>query len=165
MARFLMGFSKEEAFRISLSGAGKVHRLREAERLLRKINTVDMESVVAAYKLVKYDVYARTGTEYNPELVKGEIPEDIIWNTIKLIKRTCVFFKRSGPVIKIGFTFEGGYTSLVSSGDGDYLTKETLWDLKVSKSQMNTQNTLQILMYYILGVHSVHKEFSVPLSV
>jgi hypothetical protein len=160
MARFLMGFSKEEAFRISLSGAGKVHRLREAERLLRKINTVDMESVVAAYKLVKYDVYARTGTEYNPELVKGEIPEDIIWNTIKLIKRTCVFFKRSGPVIKIGFTFEGGYTSLVSSGDGDYLTKETLWDLKVSKSQMNTQNTLQILMYYILGVHSVHKEFS-----
>lgn len=25
---------------------------------------------------------------------------------------------------------------------------------------MNTQNTLQILMYYILGVHSVHKEFS-----
>ena len=33
-------------------------------------------------------------------------------------------------------------------------------DLKVSKSQMNSQNTLQILMYYILGVHSVHKEFS-----
>ena len=33
------------------------------------------------------------GQNITPELVKGEIPEDIIWNTIKLIKRTCVFLR------------------------------------------------------------------------
>ena len=53
---------------------------------------------------------------------------------------------------KMVFTFEGGYTNIVSSGDGDYLTEDTLWDFKVSKEEPKSKYTLQLLMYYIMGV-------------
>lgn len=64
-----------------------------------------------------------------------------------------------GPVIADKLTFEGGYTTLVSSGDGDYATKDTLIDIKVSKNEFSTKWSLQLLMYYLLGIHSVHSEY------
>lgn len=57
------------------------------------------------------------------------------------------------------FTFHGGYTNLVSKGDGDFMTGDTLWDFKVSIKPPTSKHTLQILMYYIMGQHSVQKEF------
>ena len=55
-------------------------------------------------------------------------------------------------------TFEpNGYTETVNSGDGDYLTADTLWDFKVSKSKPTNKHTLQLLMYWIMGQHSGQK--------
>ena len=90
-----------------------------------------------------------------------EINPDIstVSNIRTMVDRSTVFFKQYGPVIKDGFSFEGGYTKLVSTGDGDFLTKDTLWDFKVSNKAPTNVHTLQLLMYYIMGVHSVHKEF------
>ena len=51
------------------------------------------------------------------------------------LKRSLAFWKEYGPITQDGFTFEGGYTDIVSSGDGDYLTEDTLWDFKVSKEE------------------------------
>lgn len=51
------------------------------------------------------------------------------------------------------------YTDTVNSGDGDYLTTDTLWDFKVSKSKPTNKQTLQILMYWIMGKHSGKEEF------
>ena len=82
-----------------------------------------------------------------------------ITNIITMIKRTLSFWEQYGPIIKDGFTFEGGYTSIISAGDGDYLTKDTLWDLKVLKEEIKPKYTLQLLIYLIMGQHSVHKEF------
>lgn len=48
----------------------------------------------------------------------------------------------------------GGYTATVSQGDGDFLTSDTLWDFKVSKLKPTNKNTLQLLMYWIMGQHS-----------
>jgi hypothetical protein len=58
-----------------------------------------------------------------------------------------------------GFTFEGGYTDTVSKGDGDLTTADTLWDFKVSKAKVKKEYTLQLLMYWRMGLHSVHPEF------
>lgn len=59
-----------------------------------------------------------------------------------------------------GFTFEhDGYSDLVTAGDGDYLTQNTLWDFKVSKKKPTNKHTLQILMYWIMGQHSGKTEF------
>ena len=65
--------------------------------------------------------------------------------------------KEYGSVIADSFTFEkNGYTETVDSGDGDCLTSDTIWDVKVTKSTPNSKNTLQILMYYIMGKHLKH---------
>lgn len=76
-----------------------------------------------------------------------------------MVNRCLKFLSSNSSIIMSGFTFDGGYTDLVSSGDGDYITQDTLWDFKVSKNNMSTKWSLQLLMYYILGIHSVHNEF------
>lgn len=54
-----------------------------------------------------------------------------------------------------GFTFEtAGYTDVVDSGDGDFLTRDTLWDFKVLSKNPSPKYTLQIIMYWIMGQHS-----------
>lgn len=66
---------------------------------------------------------------------------------------------RVGPVVWEGFTFDGGYTDRVTSGDGDLLTVDGLWDLKVSRWPPNPTYTLQLLVYWRLGLHSTHPEY------
>lgn len=167
----MMGTSVEEAFKISLQGARcldlflnnvsgkKGLDLRNAKKILKGIKGLDNQSVSNACKLVGYDVCFRAGIRgYKPV---GEInpDSDTIGNIVIMVKRSLVFWKKYGPIIKDGFTFEGGYTDIVSSGDGDYLTKDTLWDFKVSKEEPRSKYTLQLLMYYIMGYHSIHPEF------
>nr|WP_240519858.1 hypothetical protein [Bacillus thuringiensis] len=82
-----------------------------------------------------------------------------ISNIRNMVKRSRIFNDNFGPIVKDGFTFEGGYTQLISSGDGDFLTETTLWDFKVSKKDPTNKNTLQLLIYYLMGVHSIHSEF------
>ena len=43
-----------------------------------------------------------------------------------MVKRTLNFFEKYGPITKDGFTFEGAYTKIIASGDGDYLTKDKI---------------------------------------
>ena len=97
-----------------------------------------------------------------------------IQNIQVLVQRSITFFQEYGYPIKDGFTFEpveedesarnkmletgkgsyGGYTALVSSGDGDFLTEDTMWDFKILKSKLTNKHTLQLLMYWIMGQHS-----------
>ena len=54
-----------------------------------------------------------------------------------MVNRSLEFWQKYGPVTVDGFTFEDeGYTETVDSGDGDYLTSDTMWDFKVSKSKL-----------------------------
>ena len=159
MTRFCMGTPKETAFHISILGAKIAKNEFVAYKLLSKINGLDTESIISASKLVGYDVCYRAGMAYFKPV--SEITPDMntITNIITMIKRTLSFWEQYGPIIKDGFTFEGGYTSIISAGDGDYLTKDTLWDLKVLKEEIKPKYTLQLLIYLIMGQHSVHKEF------
>lgn len=171
LTRFLMGTSVEEAFKISLQGAlcldlflnnasdKKGLALRNAKKLLKGIKGLDDESVKNACKLVGYDVCFRAGIMGYKPVEEINPDSDTIGNIVIMVERSLTFWKEYGPVIKDGFTFEGGYTDIVSSGDGDYLTRDTLWDFKVSKEEPKSKYTLQLLMYYIMGCHSIHQEF------
>lgn len=75
------------------------------------------------------------------------------------ILRSLQFFDTYGPKVLDGFTFEGGYTDTIASGDGDFITHDTLWDFKVSKNPPTSKHTLQILVYWRMGLRSIHKEF------
>ena len=43
-------------------------------------------------------------------------------------------------------------TSIIGAGDADFITYDTLWDFKVSKGNLTKDNTLQLIIYYLLEV-------------
>lgn len=166
LTRFMVGSEKEEAFKISLLGAqlldkmlGESKYLKEAIILLDKISGLDDLSIINACKLSGFDVVVRSSIMgYKP--IEDINPDNAtIYNIKTMVDRSIEFWKEYGPVISEGFTFEGGYTDIISVGDGDYLTSDTLWDFKVSKYNPTSKQTLQILIYYLMGKHSIHKEF------
>lgn len=168
LTRLSMGASAGDAFSISLQGAtcassyGMSNAMQMAKKFLSNIKGIDDKSVINACKLATFDVWfrnllvapmAKTATDTNPDSYT-------IQNIQIMVKRSIAFFDEYGPITKDGFTFEpDGYTQTVNCGDGDFLTKDTLWDFKVSKSKPTNKNTLQLLMYWIMGQHSGKPEF------
>lgn len=168
MTRCVMGASPEKAFEISLLGAQVADRLAaagsyaDAQYFLSRIRGLDDESVICACHLVSYDVWYRN-TSYAMQFWSKSLytpDKDTIDNICTMVSRSIDFWDEYGPITKSGFTFEhDGYTKTVSTGDGDFLTKDTLWDYKVSKSKITNKHTLQLLMYWIMGRHSGKEEF------
>lgn len=163
LTRFMTGASADDAFCISLRGAKiaeacHVHNaFVEACELLAHIKGLDDGSVAAACKLVTFDVWLRDRTAALLSRNAADTNPDgaTIENLRIMIKRSLAFWEQYGPVVQDGFTFgPNGYTVTVDSGDGDYLTSDTLWDFKVVKSKLTSAHTLQLLMYWIMGQHS-----------
>ncbi len=159
MSRFLMGDKKENAFEISLKGAQMIGQSSKAKAYLDRIKGNDNNSIVAALKLVSYDCVFRAGPHVYVDQSNMLPSNETILNISEMLNRTRAFWKLYGPITVYGPTFDGGYTKSVSTGDGDYLTKDTIWDYKVSKDVANSKQTLQLLLYYLLGIHSVHSHF------
>lgn len=159
LTRFMNGTKVEDSFRISLMGANIINQLSNANNLLNTIKGLDDNSIISACKLVGYDVCYRAGVMgYRP--VEEILPDKSTIENIKImVERSLSFIELFGPIILDGFTFEGGYTNTINTGDGDFLTTETLWDFKVSKSKPTKDHTLQLLIYSIMGKKSIHKEF------
>lgn len=164
LTRFAMGTKVIDAFNISCKGAVIAEQmfqqkgtLKKVEKLLSGIKEIDNQSIINACKIVTYDVWFR-----NPMgaiMAKGADETNPDMNTVNnikiMVKRSISFWNKYGPIVKDGFTFEpNGYTKTVDSGDGDYLTIDTLWDFKVTKSKPTNKHTLQLLMYWIMGQHS-----------
>lgn len=182
LTRFMNGAPLEDAFAISLRGAqmaenfGVKGLFTTAVKLLHKIKGLDDTSITNACKLTTFDVWFRNAPaammaknykETNPD-------KETVENIKIMVNRSLAFFKKYGPVTKDGFTFEpvdgresdyqrmcetkkgswGGYTGTVETGDGDFLTRDTLWDFKVTVSEPTNKHTLQLLMYWIMGQHS-----------
>lgn len=159
MTRYSSGTSLKEAFKISIMGASIIGKNVLAQKLLKGIKGLDDESISNACKLVGFDVCFRSGIAgYKPvETINPD--EATIANIRYMVQRSLKFFNVYGPITKDGFTFEGGYTKLVSTGDGDFLTRLTLWDFKVSSKAPTNAHTLQLLMYYLMGMNSIHKKY------
>lgn len=166
LTRFMITKDKVKSFAISIEGAKKIddayendNEIRKVLSLLDKITGLDRESVINACKIVCYDSAFRMGLKSYQPAEDVEFSDELFENIPILVNRCLLFIEKVGPIIKDEVTFEGGYTALVSSGDGDYLTQNVLIDLKVSKNAFSIKWSLQLLMYYILGIHSIYKEF------
>ena len=165
LTRFMIFHDASEAFKISAEGAMRKEMMTDSNgkelarftKLIQGITGSDDESIINACFLSEYDVWKRNLSAAmlitNHESV---IPDQKTINNIRImVERSVDFFNNNNPIIKDGFTFEpDGYSTVVTSGDGDFLSKDTLWDFKVSKYDPTKDNTLQILMYYIMGKHS-----------
>lgn len=148
LTRMIINQNKEKSFAISLTGAELAGDLKKAESLLSDIKDNDDLSIIKTCHLVNYDMVYRAGRM--PK--ESKIPDQNTINNIKsLIERSLSFFNQIGEVKMDGFTFEGGYTSIIDTGDGDFLTEDTLWDFKVSKQLPQKNSTLQLVIYYLMG--------------
>ena len=168
VAEMIGGIRQEQAIDIS-------------KKLLNGIKGLDDDSVINACKLVTFDTWRRNPMQ--AMLAKGydetNPDKSTIQNIQTLVKRSIAFFEKYGPIVDDGLTFEpvendisafenmrktrkgtyGGYTGIVDSGDGDFITEDTLWDFKVLKSKPKSKHTLQLLMYWIMGQHSGQEKY------
>lgn len=159
LTRFLLGQPKENAFSVSIEGARIVAEEKKAYKLLECIRELDRQSIFCACKLVGYDVAYRRGANCFTEIKDESISQELISNIYVMVNRSLTFLKKYGPVTMCGFTLEGGYNWIISRGDGDYLLKDTLLDFKTSTNPLNSKQTLQLAIYYVMGVHSIYAEF------
>lgn len=175
LSRFMSnGHSVDDAFRISIKGldalklyATQYEKIRvtygdlieQADKVLLNIKGLDDESIIAACQITTFDsIYRADLAWFDYETLDDErlIPDaHTIANIRIMVNRALEFFKEYGPVTKDGFKFIGGYTDAITAGDGDFLTEDTLWDFKVSKKLPLKEHTLQLLIYYLMGKHSV----------
>ena len=188
LTRYVTGTETTFAFGPAVNGfyrAEDFGLIEDFDLLIDYILAIESEdkttSVIAACKLASYDIWTRNlfaaasakkDNEINPD-------ENTVRNIQIMVERSKALLDSYGGVVTSGFTFEpksknkaayrkmltekkgsyGGYTYKVTSGDGDYLTQDTLWDFKVSKTAPTSKSTLQILMYWIMGQHSRREEF------
>ncbi|BDR55220.1 hypothetical protein KIMH_13310 [Bombiscardovia apis] len=179
LSRYVEGASKNDAFQIPLYSAMQVKELikkyglgeyevidnasvaiTQVPMFLDQINGLDDESISAALNLVAYDCIFRAGIETfrNPEKLETA-NQTTIQHIRRMVLRSHTFMQEYGPAIAGLETFEGGYTKVVSAGDCDLVTADGLWDFKCSKFPPTNKHTLQILMYWQMGLHSVFREY------
>lgn len=158
LTRYLIFEDKESSFHISLMGAYLADEIDFAHELLDKINAnLDNETITSALKLSGYDVVCRNPGHFNG--VDGIEPNDeTIKNVSIMVNRSVEFFKNK-RVIDYGMTFLGAYNEKISSGDADYLTIDTIFDMKVSKHEPNKNMTMQLIIYYIMIMNSIKYKF------
>ena len=159
LSRFMDGTAVEEAFEISLIGARAMRMEAKAFGLLDDVKGLDDLSITNACQLVGFDSAFRAGPlAYRP--VESIVPDQATIANIRImIDRSLSFFKAFGPVTADGFTMEGAYKTTITTGDGNFLTEDTLWDFKVTTSKPNKDHTLQLLIYYLMGRRSIRPEF------
>lgn len=155
--------------------------LKLAKQMASEMNrNLDAKTIINACKLATFDVWLRKpSAAYSCKGHEETNPDKSTINNIKVMVKRCLrFWDIYGPITVAGFDFRpeeydsekvsillsgegnyGGYSPTITSGDGDYLTKDTLWDFKVKKSDISSKDTLQILVYWIMGQHSCREEF------
>ncbi len=158
LSRFLMSNDKRDAFSIPLKGAKNLNMLTTAYQLLENVKGRDKTSIISACKLAGFDVAYRKGPLYYKPIEQIEPDAYTIFNIREMINRSEGFFKNYGPLTMDGFTLDGAYTDFITVADGDFITYDTLWDFKVSKSPLKKEHTLQILVYYLMGIRSNNQD-------
>ena len=154
LSRFMLNNDILESFKISIYGATIVNKIDVAYNLLKNIKGLDDNSIICATKMVGFDVAFRSGPNNFKGISHINPDKETINNIRIMVNRSIMFFEKYGPITKDGFTFEGAHTNIINTGDGDFLTKDTLFDFKVSKLEPSSKYTLQILIYYIMGQHT-----------
>lgn len=121
---------------------------------------LDQTTILTAAQLASFDTFYRTGYG-NPYSYRNLKLNEITYEHIKtMVFRTLNFLqqKTDEKQLVTDFNFDGGYTQTIVNGDGDFHDDHGLWDLKVSKQQFSTKWSLQIVIYYLMGLHSYDAE-------
>ncbi|MGL4183979.1 MAG: hypothetical protein ACRCRP_02480 [Metamycoplasmataceae bacterium] len=172
LSRFLISKNKDKAFEISKHGAhvlsilSKNFNKSDFDKLFKNISfKLTDKCIDSAIRLTGFDCVYRAGVATYKDINSFIIDDSTIKNVRIMVERSIDFFKEYGPVKGDGFSFynpktkESGYTEIITIGDGDFYTENVLWDFKVSKNKITSAHTLQVLIYYIMGIHANLDDF------
>ena len=127
-------------------GAAMLGESEKALRLIRKIRGTDDESINAAFKLLKYEAFFRSKKVYD----ESKLPDEKTRENIRTFtERNIIFIDTQIKPYRFGkelFYFSGS----ISLGEADLITKDTIWDFKLSKDGLKIEQTLQLMMYYLM---------------
>lgn len=163
LTRYLLTKSFEESFNISLMGLEifmkSPNRKRspiniKSGKQFLKLDPLSEDSIKFALNLAQFDVFLRRRDPFFDYSPKKIMPN---YQTISNIKNMVTFtysIMNDYKNIRVGCTFEGGYTPIIATGDCDFICDDILIDLKVSKSKPSAKDTLQLFIYHLLNEES-----------
>ena len=111
-----------------------------------------------ASELVVYDAVYRAGY-YNPNLKTPKITNEDRDAIELMVNETKLYLLEKEKIVALGVSFKAEGANNVSPSDADFLTEESIIDLKCSVSKPTSKHTLQLILYYILGLHEYPNEF------
>lgn len=160
LTHFICSSCLDSAFYIAEEGSYnlalhyKNKKLDEAYKLKSYIKGLDDKSIINTCKLAGYECIYRAGIQtYKP--ISEINPNKATINNIRtMVENNLKFFTLYGPLIEIECDFQGGYTQTITKGNCDFVTHDTIWDIKTNKTPPTSKDTLQLLIYYLLGIHS-----------
>ena len=130
--------------------------IKETKQAVNRIGTkLSDQTIQQASQLLPLDSFFRSGRLGTAPSIGVETA-----NWIRLLVNNSLhqlnLLNNNGNIkgILTETVFPGGYTDVVDQGDGDYMTKTALVDMKVSKYRPRTSYWQQLLTYYELGLHS-----------
>lgn len=152
-----------EAFEVSCRGAIMINKWDKAQKLVRNIALLYaksddreenlLEIAQNALELVMYDAVFRAGY-YNPKYKPAKLNKrDFETLSIMLGSVEDYLAREKERIISLGFGFTAKGAKNVAPSDGDLLTEYSLINIKCSIKEPTSKHTLQLLMYYILGMH------------
>lgn len=160
LTRFMLNGNLNKSFQVARLGSQIIGFEDYFQGLLEEIKGLDDRSIFKATKCASFDSVYRAGIIAYKDVEDINPDELTIRNIRIMVERSLSFFNEYGPIISDGFTFEGAYTKKITTGDGDFLTADTLWDFKVSKDEPKAKHTLQLLIYYLMGKKSGKRKFT-----
>lgn len=158
LTRFMNGSPKEEAFRNSIIAADRIQDSQKASELLSEIAGLDDTSIVNACRLAGYDIVFGSGLKNFEPVDTIQPDQNTIENIRTMVDRSNEFFKEFGPVTQTSFYFTGAYTPKTTKGNGEFLTKDMIANIKVSSKGISGDDTLLLLIFYIMGMRSTNSD-------
>lgn len=158
MTRVLLGAKPKKVFEPASFGMMAIKDLNFD--LIDEVTGLDDDSILAAYQLSFYEQIYRSGyipsTDYELELPD----EHTIENIREMVNRSSRYFQHQAKLVNVGNRLSVKYKEDNIYGDYDYLTDDSLIDMKVLSKKIANKYTLQIILYWILGMKSKKKLFS-----
>lgn len=140
-----------------LKFAGRKNNIKGARLLLQTITSLDDQSIINTCRLVTLANFSHEVDNLG-ELTSKGIDKETIENIRIMVQRTLHFLDLYGP--KFDEHISVGDSLYISDGYIDFLTKDTLWDLKTSaKGLKNKAYILQVIVYWRLGLRNQNSEF------
>lgn len=144
MTRILLGAKPKKVFEPASFGMMAIKDLNFD--LIDEVTGLDDDSILAAYQLSFYEL---------------ELPDELtIENIREMVNRSLRYFQHQAKLVNVGDRLSVNYKEDNIYGDYDYLTDDSLIDMKVLSKKIANKYTLQIILYWIIGMKSKKKFFS-----